>query len=92
MKSLTESLLTAFLIGAPVLLTHDHTEHGNHVLQVLLERYQLPRDFIEVRQVPGPCGIPSGTASWHLCVDAHGDLHEVSVDDAFLKETLRIFL
>lgn len=76
----------------PIIIRHYHPEEAQHIAEVLERDYHIPKDFIALEVSHNPCARRRETISWHLCVDASGDLYEVHADVAFIKQTLRIFL
>lgn len=76
----------------PIVIRHYHPEEAQKVSLLLQSTYNIPPDFISLEMSPNPCAKLRENISWHLCVDANGDLYEVFADVAFINQTLRIFL
>jgi hypothetical protein len=76
----------------PVIITYAHLAEARNVRDLLIARYNLPSDFIALRESANPCQRLATNVSWQLCVDADGNLEEVHADRTFIKQTLRIFL
>jgi hypothetical protein len=66
--------------------------YAEHIKETLGATYNIPVEFIQLVQVDESCRAWRRPASWHLCINKNGDLQEVSVDSAFVKETLKVFL
>lgn len=96
MKFLTSALLLVPLLAwgnhRPIVISHYHPDEAENIAAILRTTYHIPADFITVQLNSDPCGKLKENISWHLCVDANGDLFEVHADVAFIKQTLRIFL
>ena len=76
----------------PIVIRYYHPDEAEKILVLLQDTYNIPSDFISLEMSPNPCARLRENISWHLCVDANGDLFEVFADVAFIKQTLRIFL
>lgn len=76
----------------PIILRHYHPEEAAKVVDLLTRVFHIPADFIHEEVSPNPCARRKEHVSWHLCVDANGDLFEVHADVAFIQQTIRIFL
>jgi hypothetical protein len=67
-------------------------EEAQRLVNVMQNEHHIPGDFIELVASLEPCRQTRSQVSWHLCINANGDLHEVAVDTRFIQETLRVFL
>lgn len=76
----------------PVIITYAHLVEAENVRDLLIAKYNLPADFIVLRESAAPCQRLATNVSWQLCVDADGNLEEVHADRTFINQTLRIFL
>ena len=93
-------LISALLLGSlqswaqyrPIMIRHYHPEEAGKIAQLLIKQFNIPEDFIGMEVSHNPCARRRENVSWHLCVDASGDLFEVHADMAFIKQTIRIFL
>ena len=65
---------------------------AQRLVDVMQNEHHIPGDFIELVASLEPCRQTRSQVSWHLCINANGDLHEVAVDTRFIQETLRVFL
>jgi len=79
-------------VQRPIMIRHYHPEEAGKIVEILTRDYHIPEDFIAMEVTPNPCDRRKENVSWHLCVDASGDLFEVHADMAFIKQTIRIFL
>lgn len=67
-------------------------EEARHVYEQMIGEHHIPAGLVAMRVSSTPCAALRERTKWHLCIDASGNLQEVSADDLFLTETLRIFL
>ena len=69
-----------------------HEVEAQRLVDVMKSEHHIPGDFIELVASSEPCRQTRSQVSWHLCINANGDLQEVAVDTRFIQETLRVFL
>ena len=60
------------------------------VKEIFTSTYQIPEDLIALKEVAS-CSEIKGKGKLDLCLNDNGDLLVVSVDSAFISESLKIF-
>lgn len=76
-----------------ILISHQQKlAHAHHIKSVLTTEYAIPEDFIQLEESEVACEKRMKNVKWHLCINETGDLDEVSSDQQFMHETLKVFL
>lgn len=60
------------------------------VKDIFVETYRIPEDLIALKSTVN-CSLEKGQGKLNLCLNKNGDLEVVSVDKAFINESLKIF-
>ncbi len=100
MKFATSLLLMAGVLSAHaqvIVLSYansseEHFEEAKHLKEFMQTKYSIPGEFIELEASLVPCQRKRSPVAWHLCLNSSGDLEQVSADEVFIRETLRVFL
>jgi hypothetical protein len=58
--------------------------------ELLMNEYQIPEDLILMKGI-NSCEVVKGEGRLDLCLKNNGDLLMVSVDRAFINESLKVF-
>ena len=58
--------------------------------RILIKDYQIPKELISLIKVK-KCEEEKTRGKMDLCIKNNGDLYWVSVDDEFVKESLKVF-
>jgi hypothetical protein len=76
----------------PITLYFEHeSTRAEWVKEIFVVTYRVPEDLIELKETKN-CLAEKGQGKLNLCLNKNGDLEVVSVDKAFINESLKIFL
>ncbi len=92
MKFLISILLTLEVaLAAPINISYEgEREDAQIYLKIFEEDYLIPRELIGL--IPAEdCGKVKVQGKIDLCINDNGDLLVVSVDRAFIEESLKVF-
>lgn len=75
----------------PIHLYHeDNVSEAGMYKDILMKDYLIPEELISVRTINN-CEVQKAEGKLDLCLKNNGDLLMVSVDRAFINESLKIF-
>ncbi len=78
--------------GRPITLYYEVEPTRAHwVKDIFVETYRIPEDLIALKSTTN-CLTEKGQGKLNLCLNKNGDLEVVSVDKAFINESLKIFV
>lgn len=84
-------LLTTSLMASPIDLTHEaQWNRVQYLKEIFMNTYKIPEGLIGMRAVQD-CDFVESKGKINLCIKKNGDLITVSVDQRFIRESLKIF-
>jgi hypothetical protein len=91
MKFVISMFMVSTVWAAPInLYDEGNSTHARIYKEVLKKDYKIPDELIEVDRINN-CEHLKAVGKLDLCLKNNGDLKVVSVDERFVKESLRIF-
>ena len=80
-----------FAHARPITLYYEQDPtRAQWVKDIFVENYRVPEDLIALKSTRS-CEGEKGQGKLNLCLNKNGDLEVVSVDKAFINESLKIF-
>lgn len=84
-------LLSTQISASPIDLSHEaQWDRVQYLKQIFTETYKIPEGLIGMRVVQN-CESVESQGKINLCIKKNGDLITVSVDQRFIRESLKIF-
>lgn len=91
MKFVISFFLTMNAVASPINVYYEgKTEEATLYKDLLMTEYQIPEDLIKMKGIKN-CDEMKGEGKLDLCLKNNGDLIMVSVDNAFINESLKVF-
>ena len=85
-------LSSGIALAKPITLYYEQDPTRAHwVKDIFVETYRIPEDLIALKSTR-QCASEKGQGKLNLCLNKNGDLEVVSVDKAFINESLKIFI
>jgi hypothetical protein len=91
MKYVISFFIAMHAIASPINVYYEgKSEDALLYKDLLMVDYQIPEDLIKMKGIKNCDGI-KGEGKLDLCLKNNGDLLMVSVDSAFINESLKVF-
>jgi hypothetical protein len=85
-------LASAAQASRPIIVYYElESTRAHWVKDIFTETYRIPEDLIALKNTTN-CLTEKGQGQLNLCLNKNGDLEVVSVDRAFINESLKIFV
>lgn len=91
MKYVISFFITVNVMASPIHVYYEGKSEDAHIYkELLMSEYQIPEDLIKMKGIKN-CEVMKGEGKLDLCLKNNGDLLMVSVDSAFINESLKVF-